>query len=131
MNALPRRFANVPDTVTALLLADDDFAQRAEHLLAAYMDASFHADAVMASGDTSPTWGRSKIDATSHAFAAVKRVIVDAMDDLRATVAAERGLCADDIITTRRLIAEHAKGRVPIAPFVAQMALVADYEGRN
>jgi hypothetical protein len=121
MNAqtFPRRFHSVPDAVAALLLADDAFAERAAHLLAAYMDAAFHADAVLATGATSPMWGEHYTQAASDALAKAKRALVDAMDDMRLTVATERGLWNGvdpsdiDMVTTRKLIAEHAQGRVP------------------
>lgn len=121
MNAhsFPRRFATVPDAVTALLLADDDFAERAALLLAAHADVAFQATAIMGTGDTSPMWGQHYVQTATEALCKAKRALVDAMNDLRLTVATERGLWSGvdpmdiDLVTTRKLIAEHARGRVP------------------
>ena len=134
VQTFPRRFAVIPDAVMALLMADDDFAKRATHLLAAYDDAAFHADAIMATGDTSPMWGQHYVQTATEALCTVKRALIDAMNDLRVTVAKEHGLWRGDagdldMVTTRKLIAEHAQGRV--TNVAALQVSASSFEGTN
>ena len=134
-----RTMRPVDAAVAALVAADADFAERCARLLSAHWDASFQADVISGEDATSPMMGRLHLDRIADTLALAAAQIVEAMDDIRRTVATERGLwdgadpAAIDLITTRRLIAEHRRdGAASIVAAARPLPLfMADAEGRN
>jgi hypothetical protein len=96
--------------LAAALAADAAFAARAMPLLEAREAALFHCDALAGIEPTSPRMGDAITRQARHWLGQAITDIDRAIEDVRQTVAAERGVEVDTVETTARLILQHMTG---------------------